>query len=513
MRYLPPKGQPEEPLTDAQILTQSLAYDLQTNHTYLEQLLQGCSDAVMRKFKFGKDRDTDALLVYFDGLVSKTEAEASILYPLMLEMDQIEDAVETQAGNIYENTRDRLLAVTDLLECDTFEEVMQHIASGDGVLIIDGYNQGLVAGIRYWQGRPVESPDQEVIVKGPNEGFNETLRINTALLRRRLKTNCFKIESISIGRYTKTNTIICYIKGVADESLIQEVKNRLEKIDIDGVLDTNYLEELMEDHHYSVFPQAEHTERPDRVVAHLLEGRVALMVDGSPWAMVVPATLPQFWISPEDYYSRYVPASLIRLLRQLAFLITLLLPSLYVATITYHQEMIPTPLLLTIAASREGVPFPALVEALMMEITFEFLREAGIRMPRAIGPAISIVGALVIGDAAVSAGLVSTPMVVVVAFTGIASFIFPAYNAGMAIRIARFPMLILAGFLGYFGIMIGLIMLLVRLASMTSFGVPYLSPLAPTNQGDLSDTLVRRPWWAMRQRPQNISPDNRVRQE
>lgn len=513
MRYLPPKGQSEESLTDAQILAQSLEYDLQTNHSYLEQLLQGCSDAVMRRFKFGRDRDTDALLVYYDGLVSKSEAETSILYPLMLEMNQMEDAVETQAGNIYENARDRLLVITDLLECSSFEKVMYHIASGDAVLIIDGYNQALVAGIRRWQGRPIESPDQEVIVKGPDEGFSETLRFNTALLRRRLKTNFFKMESISLGRYTKTSTLICYIEGVADESIIQEVKNRLAKIDIDGVLDTGYLEELIEDHRYSVFPQVEHTQRPDRVVAHLLEGRVALMVDGSPWAMVVPSTLPHFWISPEDYYSRFIPASLTRLLRQLAFLVTLLLPSLYVATITYHQEMVPTPLLLTIASSREGVPFPALVEALMMEITFEFLREAGIRMPRAIGPAISIVGALVIGDAAVSAGLVSTPMVVVVAFTGIASFIFPGYNAGTAIRIARFPMLMLAGFLGYFGIMIGLIILLVRLASMTSFGVPYLSPLAPTSQEDLSDILVRRPWWAMRQRPQNISPDNRVRQE
>jgi len=228
--------------------------------------------------------------------------------------------------------------------------------------------------------------------------------------------------------------------------------------------------------------------------------------------MVVPATFPQFWNSPEDYYMRYIPSTLTRILRQIAFLATLLLPSLYVATITYHQEMIPTPLLLTIAAAREGIPFPAFLEALLMEVTFEILREAGLRMPRAIGPAISIVGALVIGDAAVSAGLVSTPMVVVVAFTGICSFSIPVYSAGVSLRMVRFLMLVAAAFLGYFGIMIGIILLLIHLASLSSFGVPYLAPLAPMRWEDLGDILVRRPWWSSVRRPQTLAPGNRLRQ-
>jgi len=513
VRYITRKNQPSQPLPDEQILGQKLDSNLQVNMEYLEQLLDGCSDAVIRKFKFGKGRDIDAALLYFDGLVLKTEAEDSILRPLMLEFDLMENTPETKAADMYENVKERLLVVTDLLECDTFDKAVQHLASGDAILLINGYDRALVAGIRSWEGRKTESPDEEVLIKGPKEGFTETLRFNTALLRRRLKTSAFKMEPLQIGRLSKTNVVMCYVKGIAAESLVQEVRNRLQKIDIDAVLDAAYLEEIIAEHHYSIFPQAEHTERPDRVVAHVLEGRVAIMVDGSPWVMVVPATFPQFWISPEDYYMGYIPASFIRLLRQVAFFTALLLPSIYVATITYHQEMIPTPLLLTIASSREGVPFPALVEAIIMEITFEFLREAGLRMPRAIGPAISIVGALVIGDAAVAAGLVSTPMVVVVAFTGISSFIFPVYSAGIAVRLARFPLLAMAGFLGYFGIMIGLILLLVHLASMTSFGVPYLSPLAPANANDSSDVLVRRPWWTMKQRPRMFSPINRVRQE
>lgn len=519
MKYLTDKGaknnQPNETVVipNEWIAAQDLTANLQTNELHLRELLDGCSDAVIRKFKFGKDRDIEALLVYFDGLVSKPEVESCIMRPLMLEYDLMHNTVETWANDMYENVKDRLMTATDVQECTHIEEVIRLIASGDAILIINGYDRALVVGVRGWEGRKTESPEEEVLIKGPKEGLTETLRFNTALIRRRLKSSNLKMELSVIGRLTQTNVVMCFVKGIASDSLIEEVRYRLQGIDIGGVLDPGYLEELMEDHRYSIFPQVEYTERPDRVVAHLLEGRVAIMVDGSPWAMVVPATFPQFWNSPEDYYMRYIPASLIRLLRQFCFIITLLLPSIYVATITYHQEMIPTPLLLTIAAAREGIPVPALLEALMMEITFEILREAGVRMPRAIGPAISIVGALVIGDAAVSAGLVSTPMVVVVAFTGICSFVFPSYTVGMSLRIARFFMLFLAGFLGYFGIMIGLILLLIHMASMTSFGTPYLSPIAPTNTSELSDILVRRPWWANKRRPATYVPENQIRQK
>lgn len=234
---------------------------------------------------------------------------------------------------------------------------------------------------------------------------------------------------------------------------------------------------------------------------HLLEGRIFIMVDGSPMVLVVPVSFPRFWVSPEDYYTHYIPASLFRILRFFAFWIALLLPSLYIAMITYHHEMLPTALLLTIVATRQGVPFPAFVEALLLEATFEMLREAGLRLPRAVGPAISIVGALIIGDAAVQAGLVSTPMVVVVAFTGIASFVTPSYNAGIIVRIARFGFLISAGLLGFLGIMLSLILMLLRMSSLSSFGLPYMAPMAPLDLGQMGDIIVRRPWPRSKNRP------------
>jgi spore germination protein KA len=351
-----------------------------------------------------------------------------------------------------------------------------------------------------------------VIIFGPKEGLTETLRFNTALLRRRLKSASFKIESMVLGRITKTDVVVCYIDSIAPPQLVNEIKERLKKIDIDGILDTGYLMELIADDKRTLFSQAMHTEKPDRICGQLLEGRVCIMVDGSPMALVLPVSFPEFWTSPEDYFIHFIPASLFRILRFVAFWIALLLPSLYVAVISYHHEMIPTPLLLTISATRQGVPFPAFVEALLMDATFELLREAGLRLPRAVGPAVSIVGALIIGDAAVRAGLVSTPMVVIIAFTGIASFVSPSYNAGIMIRILRFGFLIASGILGFLGIMVGLVLMLTRMASLSSFGQPYLAPLAPFNLKQITDIIVRRPWFSNVERPYLEGMQNNTRQ-
>jgi spore germination protein KA len=278
------------------------------------------------------------------------------------------------------------------------------------------------------------------------------------------------------------------------------------------VLESGYLEEFIEDNPYSPFPQVVHTERPDRVTASLLEGRVAILTDGTPFALIVPAEFITLMQSPEDYYERYMVATAIRWLRYIGFAMSLLLPSLYIAITTFHQEMIPTRLLISLAAAREGVPFPALVEALMMEFTFEALREAGIRLPRAVGQAVSIVGALVIGQAAVQAGIVSPLMVIVVAITGIASFMNPAFNIALTMRLMRFPLMLLAATLGLFGVMVGILAILIHLAGLRSFGVPYLSSLAPLHTKDLKDVAVRAPWWAMDNRPAETAKLNRRRQ-
>ena len=316
-------------------------------------------------------------------------------------------------------------------------------------------------------------------IRGSREGFIESLQVNTSLLRRIIKSPALKLQSMKIGKYTKTNVVVAYIDGLVDQTLIEEITNRLQRIEIDGILESGYIEEMIEDNPYSPFPQLLATERPDVACAHLLEGRAVILVEGTPFTLIAPISFFSLIQSHEDYYNRFMVGSLIRWLRYVFLGISLLLPSLYVAVLTFHQEMVPTALMLSVAASREAVPFPAIVEALIMEITFEALREAGVRLPKQIGSAVSIVGALVIGQASVQAGLVSAPMVIVVAITGIASFMIPRYATGIAIRMLRFPIILLAGTLGLLGIMMGIIAIVIHLCSLRSFGVPYLAPLAP----------------------------------
>jgi spore germination protein KA len=463
----------------------------------MRALLQSCSDAVVKEFSFGNPA-IRACMFYFDGLTNKNQIEANLLKPLLLELNMIshDDPLRREnSPDLLDTVQDRILSLAEIKRLDHLQEICHHITSGDTVLLIDGCTQGLVAGTRSWAGRPIQVPENEVTVFGPKEGFSETLRFNTAILRRRLKSTRLKMDPVVLGRISKTDVVVCYIEGIAPPELVREVSTRLNNIDIDAILDTGYLAELIADHKWTLFTQTEHTEKPDRVCGQLLEGKVCIMADGTSMALVLPISFPEYMISPEDYYIHFIPASLFRMLRLSAFLLALLLPSLYVALISYHHEMIPTPLLLTIAATRQNVPFPAFLEALIMEATFELRREAGLRLPRAVGPAVSIVGALIIGEAAVRAGLVSTPMVVVVAFTGIASFVSPSYNAGIVIRIARFGFLFASGLLGFLGIVIALLLMMIRMASLSSFGLPYLSPMAPLNLRQMTDIIVRRPWF------------------
>lgn len=331
-------------------------------------------------------------------------------------------------------------------------------------------------------------------------------------LRRRLRTTQLRIEYQTVGRFTQTQIAVAYIKGIANPTVLTELRQRLDAIDIDGVLESGYLEELIQDRSFTPFPTIFNTERPDTIAGHLLEGHYAVLVDGTPFALVLPVTFFKFFLSSEDYYQRYDIITFIRGIRFLSFFVSLLLPSLYVAITTFQQEMLPTTLLISLAAQREGVPLPALLEALLMELTFEVIREAGVRMPRVIGPAISIVGALVLGQAAVQAGLVSGAMVIVVSFTAIANFVIPSISMAASVRLIRFGLMLLAGSFGLFGILAGLVPLLIHLVSLTSFGIPYFLPVAPLSLQNLKDVFVRVPWKAMRTRPQQLGVSNRTRQ-
>ncbi|MDA8235479.1 MAG: spore germination protein [Clostridia bacterium] len=481
---------------------------LDNNLQRLKGIFEGCADVVFREFSLGTEEPVRAALLFVEGLVEMVAINENIMKPLMYEAGHRNPAIT----NIFKLVKEKALTIGKVNETTNMEEVVEFILSGYAAIFIDGSQQVMLAHVRGGEHRAVEEPSSEVVVRGPREAFTETLHTNISLVRRRLKNPDLKVEMRKVGRRTKTDLAILYIKGIVNEKIIREVKERLNRVDVDGTVASRSLGEIIQDTSWTPFPLITYTERPDKLTAQLLEGRVAIMVDGTPIILTVPVLFMEQLQSSEDYYEGFFPASAIRLLRFMAINIALLLPSLYVAVTTFHQEMLPTPLLISLAGAREGVPFPAFVEALVMEITFEILREAGIRLPRPAGQAVSIVGALVIGDAAVSAGIVSPAMVIIVSLTGIASFTIPGYSFALALRLLRFPIMFLAATLGLFGIMMGLIFLLIHLVSLRSFGMPYMSPIAPATYGDWKDTFVRFPWWAMVTRPRLIGQKDPVRQ-
>ena len=383
----------------------------------------------------------------------------------------------------------------------TRQELNVALSDGKAVLCIDGSKEALTLDVSQPPGRPIEKAEIEPTIEGPQEAFVENLELNIALLRKRIRSPRFKVESIRIGVYSKTNVSILYIEGIVKPDLVEEAHQRLRKISIDSVNDINKLRELIGDAPYTVFPTTEETERPDRVVAGLLQGRVAIMLDGAPTGLMVPTQFIHFLTAAEDYYMNYTLTLFIRILRHMAYWASLLLPSLYVALLSFNQDLMPTPLLVSMASQHRGIPFPTILEALGMMCAFEVLREAGTRLPRAVGQSVSIVGTLIIGDAAVRAGLVSPGMVIVVAGTGVASFALPAYGFVNSSRIIQFLFVIVAGIAGLVGIVVFGFILVTHLVSLRSFGVPYMAPIAPFSWQDIKDSFFRAPWFANTKRP------------
>jgi hypothetical protein len=488
-----PSPKPEDALLD----------DLNENITYLNSIYENCPDVIFHAFLIGGKEK--AVLIYIEGLTDIAGINDTILSPLLKESGE-------QNSENTSSTLKQKISNSNISTVETYTDVIDQISSGNPVILIDQKGEGFSVGLAKWEKRAIEEPSAESVIRGPREGFIESIGVNIALLRRKIKSPKFKIKKMTIGRLTKTSVAVAYIDEVVDQTLVTEVENRLNRIDVDGILESEYIEEFIEDNPYSPFPQVLNSERVDVISSYLLEGHVAIITDGTPFVLVAPTTFYSLIQASEDYYQRPIISTVIRWLRFLFIVISLLLPSLYVAVLSYHHEMVPTALLISMAASREPIPFPALIEAFSMELMFEILREAGIRLPKQMGAAVSIVGALVIGQAAVEAGIVSAPMVMVVAVTGIASFGIPRYNAGMALRLLRFPMLILAGTLGLLGIMLGVIMIVTHLCTLRSFGVPYLSPIAPMKGSEMKDVFFRLPRWAYSSRPHLTGDYNKYRQ-
>lgn len=483
-----------------------LSGDIKDNINNLYGIMNHSSDLKSREFNLaGGSRK--AAIIFISTIANEDMIQEHILKPLL-----IESTASVGKGRIdFEDIKDSMISADSVKVVKTFDDIVLGIMSGDTLLTIQGYDKGLLIDSKGYQGRTIGEPATEPSVKGPQEAFVEILKINIGLIRRRLLDPNLCFEKYKIGRRAKADYVIVYIKGIANSGLIDEIKNRLSVLDVDGQATTAQMMRMIVDRPKSIFPLIQVTERPDKVVSALSEGRVAILMNGNPEAVIAPTTLPILMQSSDDYFENWIVASVIRMARLVGIFVTALLPALYISVTAFHPDMLPLTLVLSITKARTRVPFPAFIEAMLMVFTLELLQEAGIRLPRVVGQTVSIVGGLVIGQAAVQAGIVSPIMVIVISITAVSSFTVPDYSLGLALRLARIPFIILAVTLGVFGVAMGLLAGLIYIASLKSFGLCYLEPISTLYPSDWKDSILRGPLLSMKKRPQALKPEDPIR--
>jgi spore germination protein KA len=494
-----PWSRPPAKATQASVCLVPLHARLDDNLQLLQESFGRSPDLAVRRFTVELPTPTAAALVFLNDLVRNESVSDYILTPLLVEARRVSGAMPKE--ELPATLGRSLVTSADAKALSTLDQALQELVDGKVLLLCEGSRQALALLAPNQLSRAIDEPQVEQVITGPRDGFVESIEVNRMLIRRRLRTPRLRMESFRLGRLTATNIALIYIQGIAADDVVAEVKKRLQRVDVDAVLAIQHIEELIEDSPFSFFPTWGSTERPDVCIAQLLEGSVAIIADGSPVCLFAPVTFFTFFQSPDDYYSRYAGSTWVRGVRLLGLLTSTIMPALAVAIINFHPELLPVSLLISIAEGRERVPFPLLVEILGMDITFELLREAGLRMPRSIGQALSVLGALVLGQAAIQAGLVGPHAILIVAVTAITSFLVGRIRITQATRLLRFALLFAAGALGILGLMLLLIAVFVHQVSLRSLGVPYMYPLAPLDLQALKDVLIRAPRWWHRQRP------------
>ena len=493
---------------DRNIITAPLTKNLQENIDTMDALFKDCADIVKRRLTVGGTNKVDIYFVYIDNMIDKTLLEEDTLRYLIYKMDDM------PAQNQFDYIKDKGLRTADISEVVTMQEAIQFILGGDTIILVDGYDKALRVSVRGFSNRGVPKAENEVAVRGSKESFSEALYINRVLLRRRIKDTNMKMIQTTVGTRTQTDVAIVFIEGVAKPEVVEEIQRRIRDFVVDGIFDSGMLEQLTERNVYSPFPEFQATERPDKAASALVEGRVVLIVDNSPMVLLLPTTMNSFFQASDDTYSRWEVASMMRILRFLGGFITVALPGLYIAVVNFQPELLSSALALSFASAREGVPFSVLFEVIMMEFAFEMLLEAGIRLPGPMGSTLGIVGGLVIGNAAVTANLVSPMVVIIIAMTAISAFTVPNEAFSAAFRVVRYLIIILSALLGLYGFVLGLMILLIHLAGLKSFGIPYLLPFAASGLGGKSDgrdAIIRYPLNTLKDRPSYAKDDARIR--
>lgn len=492
-------------ISDAEFRTMSFTGKLEDDIAIMKDILGDDNTVIFRRFENINDSKIRGCVIFTEVLVNNIVIDQNVVKPLLT----FEPRDFSLGANLAGKLAKRVVSTDEVKTKDTPYDAVSAILIGDTVVLIDTCRECVVANSKKYAIRGVGVPETEDAVNGPKEGFCELIVTNASLIRRKVKNPKLKFRFFEIGKVSRTRVCLCYIEGLCEERLLDEMIERLTRYQIDSILDVSYVEELVSDSPSSLFETMGKTERPDVVAAKLFEGRFALLVDGTPFALTAPFLFLENFQANEDYYENFYFASFVRILRFFAFFIAVSLPAIYVALISYHKEMIPRKLLVSIAASRSGVPFPAAVEMFILLILFDLLREAGVRLPKAIGVTVSTVGAIVLGQSIVSANIVSTEMIIIVAICEIASFLTPKLES--VTELLRLLFLVLASTLGIYGYSIGVVALCAYISSLSSFGVQFTAYIVPRSPQGAKDSYIRSPWRRMIKRPYAIGKKNKTR--
>jgi len=479
---------------------------LEDNIFLFNNIFKNDETLIIREFQNKWLKSAKCCIIYIDGMVNTEIVNENVIQPIL--RSNLSEDIES--NNLLDELNKKVIISSNVITETDINKIASSISNGDTLFLLEGYDKALIINSKGWQTRSISEPESARVVRGPREGFTESIMVNLSLVRRKIKNPDLKFKFKEIGERTNTRTCISYIEGLALDSVLEELEQRLEEIEIDGIIDSGYIQELIKDSPYSPFETVGSSERPDVIAAKLLEGRIALFVDGSPFVLTVPYLVVENFQANEDYYNNFIFASINRLMRGFTSVTSVAIPAIFLAIVTYHQEMLPTPLLLSIAGSRQGVPFPTVISLFLMLFIFDVLREVGTRMPTPIGQAVNIVGTLVLGQAAVEARLVSSPVIIITALTGITTLI--NMNFLTATIVFRTFFLLGASFMGIYGFLLCFIVMYLHLMSIRSFGVPYMMNVTRAKNHDGQDAWIRAPWWIMTLRPKIVAAKNIVRQ-
>lgn len=473
-----------------------ISLNLRENEEYIRKRCADCADILIRPMRLGDGPKVDCLMVYIEVAVSNIMLDDSALGKM------INHFWEIPPDQIRKFIRNNSLGIADVKKLPDMETAFAALLAGNAVFFMDGYDEALKISSKGYPNMGVSGAETEKVLRGSREGFTDAVKINSALVRKRIRDTRLKVEEKTLGVRSQTVVQILYMEDLVREELLEDLKNRLDEYEIDGILDSGMVEQLTDDAWYSPFPQYQTTERPDRAAQEILNGRIVVICDNSPYALILPSSFSGFMESSEDWYHHFEMASFLRVLRYFALAAATLLPGLYLAVIRFHTQILPTNLILSFAEAREGVPFSSVAELLFLELAFEMIREAGVRIPGSLGNAIGIVGGLIVGQAAVTANLVSPIVVMIVALTALGGMVIPNEEFASAFRLLKYMFLFLGGYLGIFGIVLGLYLTVAHLAGLLSFGMPYLMPfIKKDGSSGTGEGILRPPFFTRRKRP------------